>query len=139
MSVIGEAAAIVGITDVAVKSINGLYDFLQAIDDAPKDIELLRVDVKDVQDKLSKLGFLSRADARTADEIKETGIVTVINDCGTQCDEFEKLVGEWIKHDDKSLRDKIRVALNQSRIQKYKAVLCSTARELDSAVGILTL
>ncbi|KAI4909835.1 hypothetical protein J4E85_011512 [Alternaria conjuncta] len=139
MSVIGEAAAIVGITDVAVKSIRGLYDFLRAINDAPGDIALLRVHVKYIKDKLSDLEFLSGADARTVDEIKETGIATVINDCGTQCDEFEKLVGTWIKHDEKSWRDKIRVALNQSRIQKYKAVLWSAARELDSAVGILNL
>ncbi|KAI4620644.1 uncharacterized protein J4E87_006969 [Alternaria ethzedia] len=139
MSVIGEAAAIIGITDVAVKSIKGLYEFLRAIKDAPRDIVLIRVDVQGLQAKLSDLEFLSKADARTVDEVKETGIAKVINDCGTQCDEFEKLVGKWIKHDDKSWRDKLRVALNQSRIQKYKAVLWSAARELDSAVGILTL
>ncbi|KAI4958791.1 hypothetical protein J4E86_004397 [Alternaria arbusti] len=139
MSVIGEAAAIIGITDVAIKSIKGLYDFLRAIDDAPEEIALIRVDVKDLHAKLSSLEFLSKADARTVDEVKETGIAKVINDCGTQCDEFEKLVVKWIKHDDKSWRDKIRVALNQSRIQKYKGVLWSAARDLDSAVGILTL
>ena len=139
MSVIGEAAAIIGITDVAVKSIKGLYEFLRAINDAPGDIVLIRVDVQGLQAKLSDLEFLSKADARTVDEIKETGIAEVINDCGTQCDELEKLVGKWIKHDEKSWRDKVRVALNQSRIQKYKAVLWSAARELDSAVNILNL
>ena len=105
MSVIGEAAAIIGITDVAIKSIKGLYDFLRAIDDAPEEIALIRVDVKDLHAKLSSLEFLSKADARTVDEVKETGIAKVINDCGTQCDEFEKLVVKWIKHDDKSWRD----------------------------------
>jgi hypothetical protein len=139
MPVVGEAAAIIGVTDVALKSIKNLYDFLRAVDDAPGDIARVRVEVTALQAKLSSLEFLSKSDARTVDEIQETGIAKVINDCGVQCDEFRKLLAKWIKYDEKSWRDRVRVALNQSRLQKYQTVLWSAARQLDSAVGILTL
>ena len=139
MSVVGEASAIIGIADVALKSIKSLYDLLQAIEDAPELIARVRIDVRDIQAKLKDLEFLSEADPRTVAEIGKTNIAKVIDDCGVQCDLFEKLLGKWIKHTEKSLRDRVRVALNQARIQKYRTVLWSAARELDSAVGILTL
>jgi hypothetical protein len=74
MSGLGEAAAVIGITDVALRGIKGLYDFFQDLQDAREELPQIWNEVSYLQSNLSSLEFLSKADEDTLKEVRATGI-----------------------------------------------------------------
>lgn len=133
------AAGIIGITDVALKSIKGLYDIVKAYKEVPDEIKRFQSEIASLQNNLAGLEFLETADEATREEVKKTGVADAINSCGQACDEFKKKLSQWLKHGDDGFRDKVRILKNRSSVKKFTAKMWTTARLLDSAVGILTL
>jgi hypothetical protein len=139
MEALGTAAAVIGIADVGLRGIKGLYDFFQKLEEVPAQLAQIRSEIADLQTRLSGLEFLSMADEETLNEVKNTGITKSINDCGSACENFEKQLARWVKHGPDSFRNKLRVVWHGAKIDNCKFMIWSTARVLDSAVGILTL
>jgi predicted DNA-binding protein YlxM (UPF0122 family) len=139
MSGLEMAAGAIGITDVALKSIKGLYDVIQAYKEVPDKIKGFKSEIASLQNNLAGLKFLEIADEPTREEVTKTGVADAINSCGKACDEFKKKLDVWTKRGDDSFRDKVIIVRNRSSVQKYTAKIWTTARLLDSAIGILTL
>lgn len=138
MSGIGEAAAIIGITSFAVQNIKDLHNFIQNVRDVEQ-LENVRSEISSLQSQLSGLDFLAQADAKTLDEVKNTGVTQAINSCGDACAKFQKQLSTWVKHGPESVRDRIRLARNKAKIERLQSQMWTAARLLESAVGILTL
>jgi hypothetical protein len=73
MSGIGEAASIIGVTELGLKGIGGLYRFLKEIKDVPEQLERLRGENDSLQNRLTKLSFLTEADQATLSEVQQSG------------------------------------------------------------------
>lgn len=140
MAGIAEAASIIGITDFAVRSVQGLYGIVKDYRGVADEVEeRFRTEITCLQSSLSGLGFLTSADQQTHNEVKETGVAEAMNDCGESCAEFETKLSRWIKRGPDSFRDRVKVMRNKGAIGKYTSKVWTTARLLDTAVGILTL
>jgi hypothetical protein len=139
MAGLAAAAGIIGITNVAIQSIKSLYDVVQSYRDVPSELERFRCELASLQGNLNGLQFLQQADEQTRAEVKETGVGQAINSCCEACDQFKLKLATWIKHGQDSFRDKVRILRNRKSIDKYSIKIWTTARLLDSAVGILNL
>jgi hypothetical protein len=139
MSGLEAAAAIIGITEVALRGIKGLYDFFQDLQNAREELPQIWVEVSYLQNNLSSLEFLSKADEDTLKEVRAIGITQGMNDCGSACDKFIRQLTRWSKDGVESFIGKLKLKLHSAQIEKNRARLWATARMLDMAVGILTL
>lgn len=140
MSGLEIAAATVGITDAAIKSIKGLYDKVQEYRDAPEDVKCFRDEITGLQTNLSGLEFLNHANDNTKEQVRKIGLDQYMNSCGGACTQFEAKLAKWTKHDKgKSFRDRMNILRNKTAIQKFTSQVRNTARLVSLAVGILTL
>lgn len=140
MSGLEIAAATIGITDVAIKSIKGLYDKIQEYRDAPEDVQCFRDEITGLQTNLSGLEFLNHANDNTKEQVRKIGLDQYVNSCGGACTQFEAKLAKWTKHDKgKSFRDRMNILRNKTAIQKFTSQVRNTARLVSLAVGILTL
>ncbi|KAH8707490.1 hypothetical protein GQ44DRAFT_817509 [Phaeosphaeriaceae sp. PMI808] len=139
MSGLEVAVAVIGITDVALRSIKGLYDFFQDLQDARESLPQIWSEVTYIQANLSSLDFLSKADEDTLKEVKATGITQGINDCGNVCEKFTRQLTRWTKDGVDGLGGKLKFKIHSAQIKKNGARLWATARMLDMSIGILTL
>ena len=96
-------------------------------------------EVSYLQNNLSSLEFLSKADEDTLKEARATGITQGINDCGSACDKFIRQLTRWSKDGMESFIVKLKFKLHSAQIEKNRTRLWATARMLDMAISILTL
>jgi hypothetical protein len=139
MSGLEAAAAVIGITDVALRSLRGLYDLFQDLQDARESLPQIWSEISYLQTNLSSLEFLAKADEDMLKEVKATGITQKINECGSACDKFTRQLTRWTKDGMDGLSGKLKFKLHSAQIEKNRARLWVTSRILDMAVGILTL
>jgi hypothetical protein len=139
MSGLEAAAAVIGITDVALRSVKGLYDFFQDLQDACESLPQIWSEISYLQTNLSSLEFLAKAGEDTLKDVKATGITQGINECGSACDKFTRQLTRWTKDGVDGLIGKLKFKLHSAQIEKNRARLWVTARMLDMTVGILTL
>ncbi|KAF1988968.1 hypothetical protein K402DRAFT_461403 [Aulographum hederae CBS 113979] len=139
MSGLEAAAAIIGITDVALRSVKGLYNFFEDLQDARESLPQIWSEISYLQTNLSSLEFLAKAGEDTLKNVKATGITQGINECGNVCDKFTRQLTRWTKDGVDGLIGKLNFKLHSAQIEKNRARLWVTARMLDMAVGILTL
>jgi len=139
MSGLEVAAGVIGITDFALRGIKGLYDFFQDLQDARENLPQIWIEISYLQNNLSSLEFLSKADENTLREVRATGVTQGMNDCGSACDKFIRQLTRWTKDGVDNFIGKLKFKLHSAQIEKNRARLWSTARMLDMAIGILTL
>jgi Fungal N-terminal domain of STAND proteins len=139
MSGLEVAAAVIGITDFALRGIKGLYDLFRDLQDAREKLPHIWNEVSYLQNNLSSLEFLSKADEDTLKEVKATGITQGMNDCGSACDKFVRQLTRWTKGGVDSFIGKLKFKLHSAQVEKTMTRLWATARMLDMTVGILTL
>ncbi|CAI6336253.1 unnamed protein product [Periconia digitata] len=139
MSGLEVAAGIIGIADVTLKSIKGLYDVFQAYQEVPAELERFHKEITGLQSNLGGLAYLETADEATREEVRKLGLDKHMESCAASCEEFKRKLEKWTRHGPSSFRDKARILVNASNIQKYTTRMWTTARMLDSAIGILTL
>lgn len=140
MSGLEIAAATIGITDVAIRSIKGLYDKIQEYQDVPEDVQCFRDEITGLQTNLSGLEFLNHANDNTKEQVRKIGLDQYVNSCGGACTQFEAKLAKWTKRDSgKSFRDRMNILRNKTAIQKFTSQVKNTARLVNLAVGILTL
>jgi hypothetical protein len=139
MSGLEVAAGVIGITDVALRSIKGLYDFFQDLQDAREQLPQIWSEISYLQNNLTSLEFLSKADEDTLKEVKATGITQGMNECGSVCSKFIRQLSRWTKDGVDGLLGKLKFKLHSTQIEKNRTRLWATARMLDMTIGILTL
>jgi hypothetical protein len=140
MSGLEIAAATISITDVAIRSIKGLYLTVKKYQDAPEDVQCFRDVITGLQTNLSGLEFLNHANDNTKEQVRKIGLDQNVNSCGKACTQFEAKLAKWTKHDNgKSFRDRLNILRNKTAIQKLTSQVRTTSRLVSLAVAILTL
>ncbi|KAH8676433.1 hypothetical protein BGZ60DRAFT_562108 [Tricladium varicosporioides] len=95
MAGLQEVAAIIGVAEVAFRSISSLYDFFRNLKHVPKEIEAISRETRALQQCLSDLGFLLHADKETHAAVRRTGLPQAITNCGEACTKLRGLLYKW--------------------------------------------
>ncbi|KAK5692083.1 hypothetical protein LTR97_011256 [Elasticomyces elasticus] len=139
MSGVGEIASIVGLTDVALKGVHGLYNLIRDLRNVPEELQGLYDETASLQDKIARLEFLKGKDQAVSAEVAAVGIDAAIEKCETACEDFRKRIQGWVKSESPTLRERVRVLMHKSEIKRLTFTLWSTERRLEGAISILTL
>ncbi|OQO00737.1 hypothetical protein B0A48_13228 [Cryoendolithus antarcticus] len=135
MSGLEIAAAAIGITDVAVKSIKAVYDFCKAIEEAEGKVVEIKNNIIALMKCADGLDFLKSASDSVKAKILELGLKDSLEQCGKSCKE---LSGE-MKGDMKSLRAKWRVVRHEARIERYLADISTAKSTITLVVSAASL
>ncbi|KAI7358878.1 hypothetical protein KC320_g851 [Hortaea werneckii] len=117
MSGLEVAAAVVGITDVAIRSILLSYDFLKDIQEAPEAVARLRQETNAVIQSLQSLGCLKSANGKVQELVKQVGLAEAVNQCGASCDGLNKNLAKWTSSGD-SLVSKLQMVRHKAQVEK---------------------
>ncbi|KAI6831313.1 hypothetical protein KC315_g2185 [Hortaea werneckii] len=119
MSGLEVAAAVVGITDVAIRSILISYDFLKDIQEAPEAVARLRQETTAVVQSLQSLKFLDSADGKVQELVKQVGLAEAVNQCGVSCDGLNKNLAKWTSSGD-DLVIKLQMVRHKGQVEKCR-------------------
>jgi Fungal N-terminal domain of STAND proteins len=129
-----------GITEFAVSSIVQLHDFINDLAQAEEVLQDVALNLEGIQRPLNALEALSISDGRTShaakEDLKKTGVVEAVNDCGQACNNFSKNLKKWTEHSGSakfSLRDRLSVGVwNKEKIRTFKTRVqsCQTVVQL---------
>ncbi|GAB1738478.1 hypothetical protein NU219Hw_g3284t1 [Hortaea werneckii] len=117
MSGLEVAAAVIGITEVAIRSILVSYDFLKDIQEAPEAVARLRQETTAVVQSLQSLEFLKRANGQVQELVKQVGLAEAVNQCGASCDGLNKSLAKWTSSGD-GLVSKLQMVRHKSQVEK---------------------
>lgn len=139
MSGLETAAAVIGITDVAIKGITGLYDFIDDLRDAPQRVQQIQHQMLVLTQSLSGLTFLDSASEEVKKEVKSIGLPTAVNECGTACDAFRQDLEKWTKSGAVTLRSRLDVLRHKKKIDYYLAKIRTTKGTIVVAISVANL
>ncbi|RMY13973.1 hypothetical protein D0868_01721 [Hortaea werneckii] len=117
MSGLEVAAAIVGITDVAIRSILISYDILKDLQEAPEAVARLRQETSAVVQSLQSLESLKTANGDVQELVKQVGLAEAVNQCGASCDGLNKNLAKWTSSGD-GLVGKLQMVRHKSQVEK---------------------
>lgn len=123
------AAAAIGMTDVAFRSINAIYNSLRHIKDAPSAIKQLRDELGAVIRALSGFEFLHDVNQEVQHQMQRVGLPEAITHCEASCKRLEKDLVKWTKSSDglvarlQYLRHREQVHDCLAQIEKAKATI----------------
>jgi chromosome segregation ATPase len=106
-------AGVVGIFGVVAHSLHVVYDDIDAIRGAPKEMDSLKKELQAVETAITNL----RSQARNVFD-ENVGLETSINECQQACEEFHANLGKWAKRSDDGklqFRDAVSFALLRQR------------------------
>jgi hypothetical protein len=110
-------AAIIGVADVSFRCISSLYNAISDLQDVPKEIESLKNETAALQECLSQLAFLEKADDETRAIIQKFGLPTAVTNCGQACGQLLNHISNWISSPKQSISAKIRFLTNKKKIR----------------------
>ncbi|KAI7204095.1 hypothetical protein D0869_01952 [Hortaea werneckii] len=117
MSGLEVAAAIVGVTDVAIRSILISYDLLKDLQEAPEAVARLRQETSAVAQSLQSLESLKTANGNVQELVKQVGLAEAVNQCGASCDGLNKNLAKWTSSGD-GLVSKLQMVRHKSQVEK---------------------
>ncbi|RMZ29002.1 hypothetical protein D0859_06926 [Hortaea werneckii] len=117
MSGLEVAAAVVGITDVAIRSILLSYDLLKDIQEAPEAVARLRQEIATVVQSLHSLGCLKSANREVQELVKQVGLAEAVNQCGASCDGLNKNLARWTSSGD-GVVSKLQMVRHKAQVEK---------------------
>lgn len=137
---ISSAAAIIGISPLALQRIKNLHASIQHLHPIPNDLARVHSDITNITTRISDLEILSHADEKTITDVQKTGVSNFINVCGPQCEKLEIMLADWTKLDGtKILPDQLRLSHNSARVQNCGTGIWCAARLVHAAVGVLEM
>lgn len=131
-----------GITDFAISSIVQLHNFIDSLAEAKDVVQDVNSNLEGIQHPLAALEALSLCDGATSSaakaDLKKTGVVEAVNNCGQACDEFTKNLKKWTKHSSTtkmSLSDRLSVGVwNKERIRTFRTQVQTCQATVQFAV-----
>jgi len=131
-----------GITESAISSIVQLHNFINDVAQAEEVLQDVALNLEGIQRPLNALEALSISDGRTShaakEDLKKTGVVEAVNNCGQACDNFSESLRKWTKHSGSaklSLRDRLSVGVwNKEKIRTFKTQVQSCQAIVQLAV-----
>ncbi|KAK5728136.1 hypothetical protein LTR17_012144 [Elasticomyces elasticus] len=138
MSGLEVVAAVVGITDVAVRSISTTYNTVKAVQDAPTAIAKLSRETEAVVRILPGLKVLESASGHVQQLVKNVGLAEAVNECGRSCESLNGDLEKWTKSGDR-LVTKLRFVSHKARVERCCADVHTAKGTVVLAVSIASL
>ncbi|KAI7286343.1 hypothetical protein KC345_g1282 [Hortaea werneckii] len=138
MSGLEVAAAVVGITDVAIRSVLKSYDLLKDIQEAPKTVARLREETTAVEQSLQSLKFLNSADRKVQELVKQVGLAEAVNQCGASCDGLNKNLAKWTSSGE-GLVSKLQMVRHKAQVEKCCQQIRTAKGTVVLAVSVASL
>lgn len=127
MSGLQEIAAIIGITEAAFRSISSLYNFVKDLQNAPREIQILREETACLNQSLfTLLKAYSSADIDIQAIASDIGLPNAIHRCGKACAELQRKLHVWTQ----SVLD---TWLAKLQFRRHKKDIRSVVAEIDAA------
>jgi hypothetical protein len=139
MSGLETAAAVIGVTDVAIKGIVGLYEFIDGLRDAPKRVQTIQQQTLALTQSLEGLKFLDDASEEVKNEVKSIGLPTSVNECGAACDALRQDLEKWTKSGADKWWSRLDVLRHRKKIDYYLAKISTAKGTITVAVGVANL
>jgi hypothetical protein len=117
MSGLQEVSALIGVAEVAFRSISSLYGFVKDLKNVPVEFEGLQQETAILQQCLSELRLLDGADEETRQTLKRIGLPQAVTHCGSACARLEKDLCKWTSYPTTSLRFKIHFKWKKKEIE----------------------
>jgi DNA-directed RNA polymerase subunit L len=132
-----------GITELAISSIEKLHNFINSLAEAKEVVQDIAASLEAIQHPLKALANLKIADSATSDaakkDLKETGVAEAVNQCGQACAEFTKKLERWTKHPNGkkfSLRVRLSIGVwNKEKIRTLRTRVESCRAIVQFAIG----
>ncbi|KAI7075495.1 hypothetical protein KC352_g42056, partial [Hortaea werneckii] len=138
MSGLEVAAAVVGITDVAIRSILLSYDLLKDIQEAPEAVARLRQEIATVVQSLHSLGCLKSANREVQELVKQVGLAEAVNQCGASCDGLNKNLARWTSSGD-GVVSKLQMVRHKAQVEKCCQQIRTAKGTVILAVSVRSL
>ncbi|KAI7091679.1 hypothetical protein KC356_g380 [Hortaea werneckii] len=138
MSGLEVAAAVFGITDVAIRSICISYDFLKDIQEAPEAVARLRQETAAVIQILQSLEFLKSANGKMQELVKQVGLAEAVNQCGASCDGLNKNLAKWTSSGD-GLVSRLQIVRHRAQVDKCCQQIRTAKGTVVLAVSVASL
>ena len=132
------AAAVVGIADVAIRSILITYDFLKDMQEAPEAVARLRQETTAVVQSLQGLEFLKSANGKVQELVTRVGLAEAVNQCGVSCDGLNKNLAKWTSSGD-GLVSKLQIVRHKAQVEKCCQQIRTAKGTIVLAVSIASL
>jgi hypothetical protein len=139
MSGLEIVATVIGITEVAIKGITGLCDFIGDMRDAPKRVQMIQQQVSALTQSLQELKFLNDASEDVKNEVKTTGLPTSVNECGAACDALRQDLERWTKSGADKLSSRLDVLRHRKKIDHYLARIRTATGTIIVAINVANL
>lgn len=131
-------AAVVGITDVAIRSILISYDFLKDIQEAPEAVARLRQETIAVVQSLQGLESLKSTNGQVQELVKQVGLAEAVNQCGASCDGLNKNFAKWTSSGD-GLVSKLQIVRHKTQVEKCCQQIRTAKGTVVLAVSVASL
>ncbi|KAK3628664.1 hypothetical protein LTR56_018479 [Elasticomyces elasticus] len=138
MSGLEVIAAVLGITDVALRSISTTYNTVKAVKDAPTTIAKLSRETGAVIHILPGLEGLQDASGETQEMVRRVGVAEAVNECGKSCASLNEDLVKWTKSGD-SLVAKLRFVSRKAQVERCCADMHTAKGTVVLAVSMATL
>ncbi|KPM36714.1 hypothetical protein AK830_g9861 [Neonectria ditissima] len=129
------SASVVGIASGAANGVGLLYATIGRIQDAPKSIRSIRVDLEALGLVLGQLNTALKSDA--SDIVLDNTLIPVLQNCNRACTEFNTAVNHWTRHstqDQMSRGDRWNIGIfHQRKIDALTAELRACKQSLSTA------
>ncbi|GAB1725526.1 hypothetical protein NU195Hw_g6404t1 [Hortaea werneckii] len=138
MSGLEVAAAVVGITDVAIRSILLSYDLLKDIQEAPEAVARLRQETATAVQSLHSLECLKSANREVQELVKQVGLAEAVNQCGASCDGLNKNLARWTSSGD-GVVSKLQMVRHKAQVEKCCQQIRTAKGTVVLAVSVRSL
>lgn len=131
-----EVAAAIGVTDVAIRGIISLYDFIQDLKDMPAEVARMKDECLALTQCLQSV---PTEDPRVSSAMEKIGVNNAVNQCNKACEKLLNDFHKWTKSGNEALSSRIRVRRHKAKIEKVTAQISVSKSTITLGLSITSM
>ena len=136
MTGLQEIAAIVGLTEVAFRSIYSLYDFIEDLRHAPVELERIKAETSSLIETLLILSSHVDADTELQALSRQVGFAKAASRCDQACDKLLKELSRWASG---TTLARVQFRVHKKSVDSVISEIVATKRTTILTLGITQL
>ncbi len=136
MSGIQEIAAIIGLTEVAFRSISSLYDFIEDLRHATVELERIKAETSSLIETLLILSSRVDADTELQALSRQVGLAKAVYRCDQACDKLLRELSRWASG---STLARVQFRVHKRSVDSVISEIAATKQTTILTLGITQL
>jgi hypothetical protein len=133
-------AAIIGVVDISLKSVIGLYNFVSELKSIPAELERLRREIKLFFECLRPLDRrLTKLDNDGKASILNTGLRQAVEACSQACEQLQADLSHWSPASNTSVWSRLIVQAHKKKIEAATAEVFAAKQAVILAAVVVNL